>query len=271
MKSQRVLIVLKNSPNDEFCLKDNTPELLAQFINNSESSRKSSEEQGSLSDKTFESLKSLRSKRMRGMFESPKFQSVSSPQSSIEMSFWKSRGSNQSTRKFLIANQTSKNMFKRNSNMFSFNGENMSTIKSFLSSKKSISSNGEDFEGQFSGRRNSPLKHNTPEFISKITQRKSLSKYKRRMGQFYPTILLKKIAELPEYESEDDSEEKTKSWREEDKSGSFKLSNENSFSNEIAIKTQIDVSKGSIEESSSIPSSVSSKHSSIKNQIKPLI
>ena len=37
-------------------------------------------------------------------------------------------------------------MFKRRSDMFSFNGDNMSSIRSFLSSKKSSSSVGEDFD-----------------------------------------------------------------------------------------------------------------------------
>ena len=148
------------------------------------------------------------------------------------MSFSKQRNSNQSNRKLLIAHGSSTNMFKRRSDMFSFNGENMSTIKSFLSSKKSSSSLGEDFEGNSISKRNSPQKLNTPEFISRITQRKSTSKYKRRMGQFYNKILLKKIAEMPEYESDEDSVDNTKSGNEEDKSNSFKTSNEQTKSNE---------------------------------------
>ena len=88
------------------------------------------------------------------------------------------------------------------------------------------------------------------------------------MGQFYPTIFLKKIAELPEYESGDDSNENTKSWGEENKSNSYKLSNEQTASNELIAKTQVDISKGSMEESSSVPSSVSSRNSSVKNVIK---
>mmetsp|Transcript_16616 Transcript_16616/g.19219 ORF Transcript_16616/g.19219 Transcript_16616/m.19219 type:complete len:142 (-) Transcript_16616:241-666(-) len=133
---------------DPFSLHDNTSELLAQFISNSEDSRRSSEEQGSINEKTFLSLNSIRNKRIRETVESPRFQSLTSSRNSLEMSFSKQRNSNKSNRRFLIAQGSTNNMFKRRSDMFSFNGENMSSIKSFLSSKKSNSSLGEDFDSQ---------------------------------------------------------------------------------------------------------------------------
>jgi len=144
-------------------LHDATEQLLAQFINNSERSLKSNEEQGTstlviiigvgnTTDNIFESLKSKRDKRIKGIFESPRFHTLSSKQS-FAMSIADKRGSVQSKRSFLISEGSlylitskgqNKSNFKRRSDMFSFNGENQNTIKEFLSSKKSSSSIGED-------------------------------------------------------------------------------------------------------------------------------
>lgn len=107
---------------------------------------------GNTTDRNFESLKSIRAKRIRDTFESPKFESISSKQSTNTMSFAAANSKRGSRGPFLAAKQRkiskimliANNMFKRRSDMFSFNGENMSSIKSFLSSKKSSSSLGED-------------------------------------------------------------------------------------------------------------------------------
>lgn len=267
-----MLFVLKNEGIDlGLANKDSSREVLEHFISNSENSRRSSEEQGSINDKTFQTLKTLRDKRIRDTGESPRFQSFTSSRNSLEMSFSKQRNSNQTNKKILIAHGSSTNMFKRRSDMFSFNGENMSTIKSFLSSKKSSSSLGEDFDANMISRRASPQKLNTPEFLSRVTQRKSVSKYKRRMGQFYNKVFLKKIAELPEYDSDEESLNNTKSGNEEDKSNSFKTSNEQTKSNEKTNKSPADESKNLDDESSSNKSSISSKNSSVRSEIKPFM
>lgn len=92
------------------------------------------------------------------------------------------------------------------------------------------------------------------------------------MGQFYKTsyfkMQLKKIAEMPEDDHEGSSQDQTKS-QEEDKSNSRSISNDLTKSND-QTKSTPNISKNSIDETSSMPSSVSSsKASSIKSPIKP--
>jgi hypothetical protein len=126
-------------------------------------------------------------------------------------------------------------------------------------------------------RRKVKNKISAPDFISKMTRRKSMGK-KRRMGQFYKTsyfkMQLKKIAELPEEidEDEEESPEYTKS-AEESKSNPTSNENAKSFERDkvadMSKSTTPKISKGSMDETSSLPSSVSSQTSSVVSPIAP--
>jgi len=137
--------------------------------------------------------------------------------------------------------------------------------------------------GKKKKKRMSKGKINAPDFIAKMTRRRSTSK-KRRMGQFYKTSYfqnqLMKIGELPEDEDEgDDAFEYAKS-AEESKSNSRSISNENTKSIEMTKSKDLSKSgelsksipqetKESNSDTSSLQSSVSSHASTILSPIKP--
>ncbi|CAI2386747.1 unnamed protein product [Moneuplotes crassus] len=261
LRKKRLLLVLRNDQedptldqvdkrfsNNSEIFQDGNEHFLQKIISKSEGSQKSSEEQGNSTDRVFETLKSVRDRRIRDTLSSPDFPSLSSKRSAQEMSFAGSRGSESLQFRISKIGKSDKNIFQRRSDMFSFNNENMGSIKSGLSSKKSSSSLGEDLANTSLLKRSSKKK-TTPEFLAVKTRKRSSPRQnkgsKRRMGQFYKTsyftMQLKKIAELPEDDNDEDDLDKSAT---DNKSFSNTISNDASKSVEASKSIEIERSGG---------------------------
>ncbi|CAI2360053.1 unnamed protein product [Moneuplotes crassus] len=149
----------------------------------------------------FDCLKVRRDRILRESMESPKFNSIKSRESSMNPNGSKDEALDYATSQY---NMHRNDMFRKRVPMFSFDGDNTSSIKSKESSKKTTSK--KSSENSLISNKTVDLP-NTPNFNPTWKKQSTTSKSRRRNAHFYQKAYFKKLSEIMEETGEEVKEE----------------------------------------------------------------